>query len=241
MERRGLPSIYSHKVKSGFTICSICFYSGVPVTPSSAINAPLSFSSSLLLKHTSILHSNLTISITNPPATKFYNTFILPLSPNFKRGSIINMGLSPYSNPSDAGILCVFLVKIAMAISFMKEILRSILKVVGIRFPSWEEVPDQGFTESPECRGTPSTSYMEEFRSRTPTLRYDSLSCLAKQECSVCLIEFKPDAEINHLSCGHVFHKSCVEKWLNYWNITCPLCRNHMMAPLESEENTCPM
>lgn len=158
-------------------------------------------------------------------------------------GSSTNMGLSPYSNPSDAGILCVILVKTAMSISFMKEILRSILNLVGIHFPGWEDVSDQNFTESPECRGTPSTSYMEEFRSRTPTLRYDSLlsSPLTKQECSVCLIEFKPDAEINHLSCGHVFHKSCLEKWLKYWNTTCPLCRNHMMAPLESEENTCPM
>ncbi|KAI3499830.1 hypothetical protein L1887_35642 [Cichorium endivia] len=48
-----------------------------------------------------------------------------------------------------------------------------------------------------------------EFRSLTPTLRYDSFSCLTKQECSVCLIEFKPNAEIKRLSCEHVFHKSC--------------------------------
>lgn len=151
------------------------------------------------------------------------------------------MGLSPYSNPSDAGILCVILVKTAMYISMMKQILRSTLHIIGIGVASWEEFSIQPSTESPECRGSPSKTYMEEFRSRTPTLRYDSLSCTTKQECSVCLIEFKPEAEINQLSCGHVFHKSCLEKWLNYWNITCPLCRNHMMAPKEAEENTCPM
>lgn len=151
------------------------------------------------------------------------------------------MGLSPYSSPSDAGFLCVILVKTAMSISIMKEILRSILHVIGVRMTSWDEFSSQPLTDSPECRGSPSETYMEEFRSRTPTLRYDSLSCTTKQECSVCLNEFKPDAEINHLSCGHVFHKSCLEKWLNYWNITCPLCRNHMMAPVETEENTCPM
>lgn len=151
------------------------------------------------------------------------------------------MGLSPYSNPSDAGILCVILVKTAMSLSIMKELLRSILHVIGIRMTSFEEFSNQPITESPECRGCPSKTYMDEFRSRTPTLRYDSLSRTTKQECSVCLIEFKPDAEINHLSCGHVFHKSCLEKWLNYWNITCPLCRNDMMAPKETEDNTCPM
>ncbi|XP_071715047.1 probable E3 ubiquitin-protein ligase XERICO [Rutidosis leptorrhynchoides] len=152
-----------------------------------------------------------------------------------------DMGLSPYSNPSDAGILCVILVKTAMSLSIMKELLRSILHVIGIRMTSSDEVSVHTLVESHECRGSPSKIYMEEFRSRTPTLRYDSLSCTTKQECSVCLIEFKPDAKINRLSCGHVFHKSCLEKWLNYWNITCPLCRNDMMAPKDTEENTCPM
>nr|XP_043624689.1 probable E3 ubiquitin-protein ligase XERICO isoform X2 [Erigeron canadensis] len=151
------------------------------------------------------------------------------------------MGLSSYSNPSDAGIMCVILVKTAVSISIMKELLRSILRFIGFRMASWDEFSSQSLTEPVEGRGSPSKSYMDEFRSRTPTLRYESLSCTTKQECSVCLVEFKPDAEINCLSCGHVFHKSCLEKWLNYWNITCPLCRNHIMAPTEMEENTCPM
>ncbi|PWA28989.1 zinc finger, RING/FYVE/PHD-type [Artemisia annua] len=149
------------------------------------------------------------------------------------------MGLSPYSNPSDAGIMCVILVKTAMSISIMKELLRSILCVIGIRMTSREEFPN--LIEPLECRGSPSETYMEEFRSQNPTLRYESLCCTTKQECSVCLIEFKPDADINHLSCGHVFHKCCLEKWLNYWNVTCPLCRNHLMGSIETEENTCPM
>ncbi|KAI3497211.1 hypothetical protein L1887_39661 [Cichorium endivia] len=151
------------------------------------------------------------------------------------------MGLSPYQSPSDAGVLCVILVNTAMSISIMKEIVRSILHVIGIHVTSWEDFSSQSLTESVERRGTPSESYMEEFRSRTPSLLYDSLtlSCRSKQECSVCLTEFKPDSEINRLSCGHVFHKSCLEKWLKYWNITCPLCRNQLMS--KDEENTCPM
>ncbi|KAK9060413.1 hypothetical protein SSX86_021117 [Deinandra increscens subsp. villosa] len=146
------------------------------------------------------------------------------------------MGLSPYSNPADAGILCMILVNTAMSFSFMKETLISILHVVGIRIAS-----NQPATESPESRGSPSRTYMDEFRSLIPTIRYDSLSCTAKQECSVCLIEFKPEAEINRLSCGHVFHKSCLEKWLNYWNLTCPLCRHRIIAPKETQENASPI
>ncbi|KAK9074112.1 hypothetical protein SSX86_006709 [Deinandra increscens subsp. villosa] len=151
------------------------------------------------------------------------------------------MGLSPYQSPSDAGVLCVILVNTAMSISIMKELLRSILHVIGIHMASSEDYSNRSLTESAECRGTPSETYMEEFRSRTPSVLYDSLCPRTKQECSVCLVEFKADAEINRLSCGHVFHKSCVEKWLKLWNVTCPLCRNQMMMPKEVEDDTCPM
>ncbi|PWA50748.1 Zinc finger, RING/FYVE/PHD-type [Artemisia annua] len=147
------------------------------------------------------------------------------------------MGLSPYSNPSDAGVLCVILVNTAMSISIMKERVCSIFPLVGIRLATSNPV----FTEPIECRGSPSETYMDEFRSQTPSLGFISLSQATKQECSICLMEFKPDAEINRLSCGHVFHISCLEKWLKYWKVTCPLCRNDMMSRKEVEVNTCPM
>ncbi|KAF3650387.1 putative E3 ubiquitin-protein ligase RHA1B-like isoform 2 [Capsicum annuum] len=152
------------------------------------------------------------------------------------------MGLSQYPTPADAGVLCVILVNTAISISIVKEMVRSILHVIGIRIASWDDYSLEGPLDPFECRRSPSESYMEEFRSHTPAIRYDSI-CIsnhAEKECSVCLTDFEPDAEINHLSCGHVFHKLCLEKWLKYWNVTCPLCRNYMMSQ-EGEEDTCPM
>ncbi|KAI3457692.1 hypothetical protein Pfo_014355 [Paulownia fortunei] len=151
------------------------------------------------------------------------------------------MAISSYPTPADAGVLCVILANTAISISIVKEIVRSILHVIGIHIASWEEFSVEP-PDSVEFRRSPSESYMEEFRSRTPAKRYDSIficDC-PKQECSICLTEFKPKAEINHLSCGHVFHKLCLEKWLNYWNTTCPLCRNYMI-PQEVEEDACPI
>lgn len=152
------------------------------------------------------------------------------------------MGLSPYSAPADGGVFCVILVNTAISISIVKEIFRSILQVVGIHIAAWEDYSVDNTLESLECRGSPSESYMEEFRSRTPAIRYDSIhSCSCpRHECPVCLTEFEPDAEINYLSCGHVFHRLCLEKWLKYWHVTCPLCRNYML-PQEGLENTYPM
>ncbi|KAL8511358.1 hypothetical protein ACS0TY_017958 [Phlomoides rotata] len=148
------------------------------------------------------------------------------------------MAISTYPTPADAGVLCVILANTAISISIVKEIFRSILHIIGIRFESWEELFEDTL-DSYECRKTPSESYVEEFRSQIPAMRFDSLTIL-DSECSICLSEFEPDSEVNHLSCGHVFHNMCLEKWLNFWNTTCPLCRNFMM-PQEMEEDTCPM
>ncbi|XP_051126202.1 probable E3 ubiquitin-protein ligase XERICO [Andrographis paniculata] len=151
------------------------------------------------------------------------------------------MAISSYPTPADAGVLCIILANTAISISIVKEIVRCILHVIGIHISSWEEFSVEP-SGSYECRKTPSASYMEEFRTRTPAMRYDSIyicNC-PKQECSICLTEFEAKAEINRLSCGHVFHKPCLEKWLNYWNTTCPLCRNHMISE-EGEEDSCPM
>ena len=44
-------------------------------------------------------------------------------------------------------------------------------------------------------------------------------------ECVVCLRKFHGGEEICNQSCGHVFHKSCVDKWLlDYENMTCLFC-----------------
>ncbi|PSR96458.1 E3 ubiquitin-protein like [Actinidia chinensis var. chinensis] len=154
------------------------------------------------------------------------------------------MGLPPYPTPSDGGVLCIILVNTAISISIVRDIVLSILHVVGIRTAPWEEYSVENSPDSHECCGSPPETYMEEFRSHTPAVRFESLCQRPEQECLVCLAEFQPDAEINHLPCGHFFHKMCLEKWLRYWNVTCPLCRTRMVPQEEEEkddEDTAPM
>ncbi|KAF5949390.1 hypothetical protein HYC85_011383 [Camellia sinensis] len=69
---------------------------------------------------------------------------------------------------------------------------------------------------------------------RTPAVRFESVCeglLLPEQECSVCLTDFEPDAEINHLPCGHVFHKMCLEKWLKYLERNVPTLQDSDVAP----------
>lgn len=43
-------------------------------------------------------------------------------------------------------------------------------------------------------------------------------------DCSICLNSIAADEMIYDIPCGHVFHKSCLGKWLDR-QTSCPLCR----------------
>ena len=47
--------------------------------------------------------------------------------------------------------------------------------------------------------------------------------------CSICLDEFKEDDILKKLNCEHIFHKDCLEPWLNNNNRNCPLCRTDII------------
>lgn len=42
--------------------------------------------------------------------------------------------------------------------------------------------------------------------------------------CSICFSKINNE---HKLECGHVFHKQCIEKWINT-NPSCPICRCHL-------------
>lgn len=44
--------------------------------------------------------------------------------------------------------------------------------------------------------------------------------------CSICLEDIKPKQETEVDTCKHVFHRSCMVKWMEKNNITCPYCRH---------------
>ena len=58
----------------------------------------------------------------------------------------------------------------------------------------------------------------------------------AEVECPMCLEDFVEGEEVSKLPCGHVFHSTCIEKWLlstTYQQRTCPNCRQ---TPLVSDQ-----
>ncbi|KFK43767.1 hypothetical protein AALP_AA1G170200 [Arabis alpina] len=49
-------------------------------------------------------------------------------------------------------------------------------------------------------------------------------------DCVVCLSKLKKGEEVRKLECRHVFHKQCLEGWLQHLNFTCPLCRSGLVS-----------
>ncbi|KAE8658589.1 Subtilase family protein, putative isoform 1 [Hibiscus syriacus] len=45
--------------------------------------------------------------------------------------------------------------------------------------------------------------------------------------CRVCLESMERSDEMRELCmCSHVFHKDCIDSWVNEGRVTCPLCRS---------------
>ncbi|KAI9109816.1 hypothetical protein K1719_018857 [Acacia pycnantha] len=46
------------------------------------------------------------------------------------------------------------------------------------------------------------------------------------ESCAVCLYEFECEEEIRCLTnCKHIFHRPCLDRWMDHDQKTCPLCR----------------
>ncbi|KAI4344677.1 hypothetical protein L6164_011876 [Bauhinia variegata] len=61
--------------------------------------------------------------------------------------------------------------------------------------------------------------------------------------CAVCLNQLKMEDEVRELTnCYHVFHRECIDRWLDHdhdnHSPTCPLCRAPLMAPCASTESS---
>jgi len=45
------------------------------------------------------------------------------------------------------------------------------------------------------------------------------------ETCPICLDEFFVDESLNELPCGHFYHMSCIQPWLQFRSPECPLCK----------------
>ncbi|XP_020594674.1 probable E3 ubiquitin-protein ligase XERICO, partial [Phalaenopsis equestris] len=110
----------------------------------------------------------------------------------------------------------------------------SALHIFGLTSEIDASVSDNAL-EIPNLSSQVETNLTQKFRSRIKPVRFGSaFGCRRLEDhqhgdCRVCLARFEPESVVNRLPCGHLFHQSCVERWIEYRNNTCPLCRSHLL------------
>ncbi|KAL1336677.1 hypothetical protein HN51_031056 [Arachis hypogaea] len=67
--------------------------------------------------------------------------------------------------------------------------------------------------------------YLRFIEEKNPTIPYTNEMKPRHVQCTVCLSEFKEEEKVRSLKCQHVFHRDCLDTWLQEYRATCPLCR----------------
>ncbi|KAL9332677.1 hypothetical protein ACSQ67_002287 [Phaseolus vulgaris] len=77
--------------------------------------------------------------------------------------------------------------------------------------------------------------YLKFIEKNNPTICYTKRLLKAEQgcdaECRVCLCELEEGEKVRKLQCHHMFHRDCLDKWLQQYWATCPLCRKQVVPP----------
>lgn len=101
---------------------------------------------------------------------------------------------------------------------------------------TWPDLPENSVDAA-------SSVSAEMIRKCLPVIEYSMLADRFGESdavtCAVCLNEFENADEIRQLTnCCHIFHKNCLDKWLEHDQKTCPLCRSCLMSEVVEEEVT---
>ena len=59
---------------------------------------------------------------------------------------------------------------------------------------------------------------------------------LKHDECTFCFEKLYSEPVIS-LPCGHMFHKSCIKKWLIDYSVKCPICKKDIIKGTPNIEN----
>jgi E3 ubiquitin-protein ligase RHA2 len=55
-------------------------------------------------------------------------------------------------------------------------------------------------------------------------------------QCMFCLTDMSDGEEMRELRCQHIFHRACLDEWLEHRWATCPICRDCLLAHVDGDE-----
>ncbi|CAM8971942.1 hypothetical protein QQ045_029042 [Rhodiola kirilowii] len=138
----------------------------------------------------------------------------------------------------------VFLPKLFLQLlsllGFIRGLIISLFHVLGLSDfletdVSWPE-PTTTRTES----FTPASA--QALREILPVMKLEDLKrskdvAEDTESCAVCLCEIEEEEEVRWLeNCKHIFHRCCLDRWMDHDQTTCPLCRTPFVLNYKQTE-----
>lgn len=93
---------------------------------------------------------------------------------------------------------------------------------------------DRNESQQPVRRRLSTDQVTESF----PSFQYhpeEHLEQCLEDECAICLDDFEEGMRLRKLPCGHVFHSTCVARWLIERHAVCPLCKMDLFEEEDPE------
>ncbi|MBA0605174.1 hypothetical protein Godav_017776 [Gossypium davidsonii] len=141
------------------------------------------------------------------------------------------------------GYMEVFLPKLFVCtlsfLGFIRNLIVSLSDCLGLSDfldtdAVWPENPTRATTDNP-----PVSALL--IREILPVIKFKELVVIGDppESCAVCLYEFEGGEDIRWLrNCRHVFHRACLDRWMDHDQKTCPLCRTSFVPDeLQDEFN----
>jgi len=152
------------------------------------------------------------------------------------------MGLSSMPAPKDS-LFTFLLYNTAVSIAILSDLVRAVMVFVGLPVPpAGEEGEDQPVASASAAAAAAASSFpagptlADRFRSSFTPALFGRRRASGSPDCRVCLARFEPESVVNRLPCGHLFHRACLETWLDYDHATCPLCRLRLLPAATADE-----
>ncbi|XP_020585722.1 E3 ubiquitin-protein ligase RHA1B-like [Phalaenopsis equestris] len=125
-------------------------------------------------------------------------------------------------------------------LNFLRRLMSSILAVAGLSHLIDSDLPWPDANLPPQLCSASAILIQEIL----PVVRFDELLKEGEGQlrpvadgCAVCLLEFEEREEVRWLSnCRHVFHRGCLDRWVDHDQRTCPLCRTQLIPEEMQEE-----
>lgn len=121
-----------------------------------------------------------------------------------------------------------FIIHFLTLLGFIRRLISCIFSFIGLEDLLQPEFESNAPQPEPSIQFQSLSAVL--LRELLPVVKFSELID-PPESCVVCLYEFDGGDEIRVLSnCRHVFHRCCLDRWMDHDRKTCPLCRTPFIS-----------